>query len=451
MQADIENVRTAWRFWVADGNLEQLHKMMDSLWLLYDMRGWSHAMVDLTADLLKVLETTPSSPERVQQEITLQISLARALLATKGYTEEAEQAYARALALCESAGEIPQLFPVLRGLASLYILRTEYDKAIQLGERILHLGDHLDDNNMRAEGHLVLGYNLAFIQGPQAGMEYLDKALSLFDLEQQRVRRLGIGSNLGVIGLTVSALFLWMLGYPDRAQGRAAEAIMLAEKMGHPYSKAFTRFHTCLLYLWLRQPEVAQEHAQAVLELAKEHGFKIWSAAGTCLYGAALAGSGSTEKGIAMIDQGLNAYRGLKTPPVFWPLLLYFCAGAYKAASRPEEGLNLLREAIGIETSKSSMTLASEFFILGGELLLASSPANMDEAESWYRQAVENAQEVHAPMLELRAAIRLSRLWQEQGLREQARKLLSEAYSKLTEGFTLADLEEAQGLLADLS
>ena len=79
----------------------------------------------LTNDLLNVLASTPSTPERVEQEIMLQTSLARALLATKGYTEEAEQAYARALELCESAGEVPQLFPVLRGLGSFYGLRRE--------------------------------------------------------------------------------------------------------------------------------------------------------------------------------------------------------------------------------------------------------------------------------------------------------------------------------------
>src|SRR5688572_6744095 len=118
MESDIENVRTAWRYWVANGNLEQLHKLTDCLWLLYDARGWYHAMVDLTADLLHVLASTPSTPERAQQEILLQTSLARALLATRGYTEEVEQAYERALELCESAGEIPQLFSVLRGLAS---------------------------------------------------------------------------------------------------------------------------------------------------------------------------------------------------------------------------------------------------------------------------------------------------------------------------------------------
>jgi predicted ATPase len=50
-------------------------------------------------------------------------------------------------------------------------------------------------------------------------------------------------------------------------------------------------------------------------------------------------------------------------------------------------------------------------------------------------------------MLELRAAIRLSRVWKEMGKLDESRKLLSDAYSKLTEGFTTADLKEASTLL----
>jgi predicted ATPase/class 3 adenylate cyclase len=76
MECDIENVQAAWRYWVAEGNLEQLRKLADCLWLLYDARGWYHAMVDSTGDLLKVLASTPSTPERAQQEIMLRISLA---------------------------------------------------------------------------------------------------------------------------------------------------------------------------------------------------------------------------------------------------------------------------------------------------------------------------------------------------------------------------------------
>src|SRR5207244_5881619 len=90
--ADVENVRAAWRYWVGEGDFEQLGKLTDSLWLLYDVRGWYHATVSLASDRLGLLSHPPSSPERVLEQITLQTSLARALLALRGYTQDVEDA-----------------------------------------------------------------------------------------------------------------------------------------------------------------------------------------------------------------------------------------------------------------------------------------------------------------------------------------------------------------------
>jgi predicted ATPase len=89
--------------------------------------------------------------------------------------------------------------------------------------------------------------------------------------------------------------------------------------------------------------------------------------------------------------------------------------------------------------------------ILQGELLLSLSTENVAEAESCFQLAVNNAQEVHASMLELRAAMRLSRLWHAQGKTQQARELLNAACAKMTEGFTGADMKEAKALLDNLS
>ncbi|MBI3797378.1 MAG: hypothetical protein HY268_10500 [Deltaproteobacteria bacterium] len=50
----------------------------------------------------------------------------------------------------------------------------------------------------------------------------------------------------------------------------------------------------------------------------------------------------------------------------------------------------------------------------------------------------------------MRAAMSLSRLWQQQGKSEEARKLLAEIYGWFTEGFATQDLREAQALLAVL-
>ena len=44
----------------------------------------------------------------------------------------------------------------------------------------------------------------------------------------------------------------------------------------------------------------------------------------------------------------------------------------------------------------------------------------------------------------------LARLWQQQGKREAARALLAPIYGWFTEGFDIADLQEAKALLDEL-
>src|SRR5207247_809266 len=169
---------------------------------------------------LTVLSSTPPTPERATQELTLRTSLARALMAVNGYTREVEEAYTRALELFESERELPQLFPVLRGLASFYNYRAEFEKGAQVGREILRLADVQDDRGMRVDGHLVLGSSLALQHDLHGGLEQLDKGIALFESHGQESRRFRLGNNPGVASFTVSALTLWMLGFPDRALDR---------------------------------------------------------------------------------------------------------------------------------------------------------------------------------------------------------------------------------------
>jgi predicted ATPase len=66
-------------------------------------------------------------------------------------------------------------------------------------------------------------------------------------------------------------------------------------------------------------------------------------------------------------------------------------------------------------------------------------------------RALDVARRQQAKSLELRAAMSLARLWQQQGKRDAARELLAKVYDWFTEGFDTADLLEAKGLLEDLS
>jgi predicted ATPase len=67
------------------------------------------------------------------------------------------------------------------------------------------------------------------------------------------------------------------------------------------------------------------------------------------------------------------------------------------------------------------------------------------------RQAFNVARHQQAKALELRAAMSLARLWQQQGKRDEAHDLLAPIYGWFTEGFDTADLQEAKALLEELS
>ena len=93
----------------------------------------------------------------------------------------------------------------------------------------------------------------------------------------------------------------------------------------------------------------------------------------------------------------------------------------------------------------------AEVYRLRGVLLLRQPGTPQAEAEAWLQRALDVARRQEAKSLELRAAMSLSRLWQQQGKRAEAHALLAPIYGWFTEGFDTADLQEAKALLDELA
>src|SRR5262249_8607468 len=111
----------------------------------------------------------------------------------------------------------------------------------------------------------------------------------------------------------------------------------------------------------------------------------------------------------------------------------------------------LLTEALAQVHKAGEAWTEAELHRLKGELLLSLSADNLAEAERCFHQALVIARRQHAKSLELRAAMSLSRLWQQRGKRAEARALLAPIYGWFTEGFDTADLQEAKTLLEALA
>jgi predicted ATPase len=139
---------------------------------------------------------------------------------------------------------------------------------------------------------------------------------------------------------------------------------------------------------------------------------------------------------------------------------LSILAETYGRMGQVEEGLTTLDEALAIAHRGGEHFYEAEIHrVRGGLLLRCIEPVEMmraeakaeAEAERCFQHAIEVARKQQAKSLELRAAMSLSRLWQKQGKREEARQLLAAIYGWFTEGFDTPDLKEAKALLEELS
>src|SRR5262249_2083218 len=153
----------------------------------------------------------------------------------------------------------------------------------------------------------------------------------------------------------------------------------------------------------------------------------------------ALAEQGQVEEGIAQMQQSRS------------PSVLAVLAESYGKVGQEEEGLTLLAAALALVDKTGERVSEAELYRVKGELTLQkfkvqSSRCKVEiswefgvgssesEAEECLKKAIEIACKQQAKSLELRAAMSLARLWQQQGKHHEAHNMLSKIYDWFTEG-----------------
>jgi predicted ATPase/class 3 adenylate cyclase len=438
---EIGNLEAAWSFFLELGDAARLSALLDSLWPLFDARGWYYATIARTNELLDVLARTAPAPGRAEEEIMLRLGVARGLLALRGYTEEVERIYRDALAIAERSGTSLTELPVLKSLASFHLYRGEIDATAEIGRKALELAEQSGDAELQVEADLMLGPVLAFSGDYRTGLEHLDRAIALFDPERHGRRPFRLGPNPGVAARVVSGVLNWIVGRPDTGVERARDGLALAERLAHPYSRAYAGMHVGLLALWSKRPELAAQEARHVLTIADEHEYRVWRAVALVLEGVSTAYLGRPQDGLEVAELGVSLYENLRTPPIFWPQLLGLRADAYALAGREAEALPLLDRSLELVPAGSWEFAARS--LQRAQVLGALD--DRDAYEAALRAARDNAASAGTRMTELEAATALAKLSATSGGRDVER--LHALVGSFTEGFETAQMLEARAVL----
>ena len=425
--------------------------------------------VGLSRRGLELLERLPDTPERAQQELWLHLTLGVPLIATEGYAApDVGKAYARARELCQQLGETPEISQVLWGLRTFYTVKAELGTAREIAEEFLRLAERLPYPGLAMRGHWAMEITFMHLGEFALSIEHYEKALSLYDPERHRDDSFRYAQNPGVAMRCFAAWARWFLGEPNQALDRIQEALTLARELSEPHGLAPAFFFAAILHQLRGDERLAYDNAQAAIDVASEHGLVLYQAMATITRGWALTEQRRQEEGIQQMRQGLAGHQATGTE-VLLPHFLALLAEALGKSGQAEEGLRISEEALVVADRNGEGYYRAELFRIKGELLITQAtsrgvsraatggkagfdgePAVVAQAEACFEQSIKIAQLQKAKSLELRAVMSMSRLYQRQGKKKEARHLLTQIYDRFTEGFDTVDLRGARALLDEL-
>ena len=412
--------------------------------------------VTYVTSAIERLQEWPTGAERTQEEITLQLTMGRALDATLGLsTRQTEKAYSRAYELCREIDDQPQLFRVMSGLWAVYQVQAKFKQARELGLNLLALAERLRRPLFLLGAHEALGTTLLWLGEFAPARDHLEQAISFYDPQKRRAKSFRATQDPGVDCLSFTALTLWYLGYPDQACTKIEGAVSLAQELAHPYTLGYAFTHAALVYQLCRREQATRESAEAAIEICSKHGFPFFLGTATLIRGWALAQEGTREEGIVEILRGLGIY-GTTGSRINWPEYYIALAESYGVLGHVDEGVKAVEEAVTAVEKTGERRDEAEVHRLKG-LLVPRQKASRSKtqskllAEKHFRKALEVARNQSAKSWELRATTSLARLLRDTNRRDEARAMLADIYNWYTEGFDTADLKDAKALLEELS
>jgi tetratricopeptide (TPR) repeat protein len=398
---------------------------------------------------LELLKKLPVTPERIGQELALQVPIALNLTNILGYADPVVgKAYSRAFELCKQIGETPYLIPVLGGLWPFYFTKAEMEPAVELAEQILRLAPNAEDPVMALMvGHNCQTGNLTHFGKFTQALEHANQVYAVKDPGKHQLS-VYTGEDFWPVSVSWSAIDYWFLGLPDKGRKRLQEAYTFSRGTTQLSGLGFVLAWTVLFHQFCRDVEAVRIAVDEEIELSTEYGFQLWPAGMSVFQGWIMAEQGNPKEGIAQIHRGLEAIKATGT--WCWHIhYLSMLAEAHKRAGQIDDGLATIEDSLALMEKTGQRYFDAELHRLKGEFLLTKSGAE-DEVEPLFERAIDVARGQKAKSLELRATMSLARLWQKQGKKEEARKMLAEIYGWFTEGFDTQDLKNAKALLEEL-
>jgi class 3 adenylate cyclase len=328
-------------------------------------RGANREATALLARGLDALMRVAESNQRDRSELALQLALAEALIADRGWTAaETQPCWTRARELCERTGETAALFPILYGQFSTSLSRGAPD-AHDLAEQALRLTSGSRDAGLYAVAHAMVGMS-HFARGKLsvARVEF-EVALSLSSAARGPSTFLAADHNIAITSLWL-AMTLLLLGDRAAAASHAAAGLDAARRLDNPHTMAHALALHCRYLSIADDVPALHVAAEDLALLAAEHRFPFYTAAADIYRGWVLA-EHDIPRGLRMLRDGTDAFVALGATALR-PWFRGRMAVLEAAQGKIGGGLDLLDQALAEIDRSGQRWCEGELQRLGAEL-----------------------------------------------------------------------------------
>lgn len=263
IEQDLDNVRKAWRYWLALGDGAGARRMMGGLWFVYEVRGWYPAAVGLFGEALDSLEE-----ESMDYSTTVARSLSAAIqgffMTFLGRPAAAREAAMGAVETLRESSDAEALWLALQSAAMGLLYMRQWEDHNRVMDEGIRVGDQELDSpfwaaslkSRRAFGALATGdvdtarllldeglevcqrldehYYMSWMLGHQARIARaegrVDDAVALFGRSLARAKEIGYmrGVQVSSVGLGESNI---AAGNLEQAETAFITSLAAAEQM----------------------------------------------------------------------------------------------------------------------------------------------------------------------------------------------------------------------------
>ena len=374
---------------------------------------------------------------------------AAALQAGRGYAAAGVEAlYAHARAGCEREGSPERLARVIRGQWMLYLLRGEYETALELADEMLAL--EVPGGDSVAEGHMYSGLAHMYLGNFTTARDHLRQAIELHRRPERPDQIYEAQGDTGAGSRAYLAMVLWNLGEFDASMQCSDESVALAERVGGPVTRAQAFFMRTVLHFARAEPVEFSQWVQRTRVYSVEGNIGYWRTVSAVFDGWRIGRSGDVPGGLQQLESAMEEYvaAGSRLSLPHFAVLLADLrliagdrSGALDAISDGEEYLERSSERFS----------ESELYAFKGRALMAGPTPDAAAATGAYERAVAAATAQGAPLLQLRAMTQLLAHQHRLGVSPSAGDALTAVCARFDEGSGFPDVTRARSLLQTVS